>query len=54
MLRRWKFTWADGPSIEFDAVARFCDGWHDAPDSAERLAQALAEAAGWVFPSGDR
>jgi hypothetical protein len=52
LLRHWKFSWPDGPSIEFDGVAHVYGGWGEGPDAAERVARAVAEALGWELPAG--
>ena len=52
LMRLWRFAWADGASVEFEACAHI-PGWNKGPDSAEVLARALAAAIGWAMPSGD-
>jgi hypothetical protein len=53
LLRHWKFTWADGACIEFDAVVHVYNGWHPGPDSADVLARSLATVIGWQHPSAE-
>jgi hypothetical protein len=49
-IRRWKFSWPSGQCIEFAAVVKVYDGWHNEPDLAEEFARALAAAVGWTAP----
>ena len=51
LLRRWKFSWGDGQRVEFEGVVRRYDGWHEGPDSAEFVAEAVANAIGWTLPA---
>lgn len=52
LLRRWRFGWPDGMTVEFETCVRV-SGWHEGPDSAEVVARALANAIGWTMPTGD-
>lgn len=52
LLRHWKFSWLAGTTVEFDGVAHVYGGWSEGPDSAERVARAVAEALGWKLPAG--
>ncbi len=55
-VRRWKFSWAEGPSIEFDGMvsAYRLNSASSGPDSAERFAHALAGHLGWELPDPTR
>jgi hypothetical protein len=52
LMRRWRFGWPDGTTVEFEACA-YVFGWNEGPDSAELVARALAAAIGWSIPAGE-